>query len=182
VLVAVIHDALVVSGDADGPLFQFSQDALTTLLSDPRDITLSACILETQDITILDKDISNIIEYFILRPTSKGAVVLLEITTLTKSTKITITHWYLLSMNDLRFHDLLGDSNTCRRAVSLFNHSEYLLNCLDWDFALNNISSIKTINAICSKNTTLCLYYFLLSKSLFDEKAKSSLNIANFAQ
>ena len=131
-LVTVIHDALVVPGDANGPLFQFSQDALTTLLSDPRNIAFCACILETQGITILDKDISNVIKYFILRPTSEGAVVLLQISTLTKSTEIAITHWHLLSMINFWFRNLLRDNDcACLRAISLLNHSKYLFNCLD---------------------------------------------------
>ena len=53
----VVHHALVVPGDSNGPLLKLAHDTLATLLGHPRDVTLSACVLVAKLVAILEPDV-----------------------------------------------------------------------------------------------------------------------------
>jgi hypothetical protein len=61
-LEVVVHDTLVVPSDSNTPLFKLTYNTLASLLGYSRNIALSACVLETQVISISYKNIPDCVE------------------------------------------------------------------------------------------------------------------------
>lgn len=57
------------------------------------------------------------------------------------------------------------------------NHVHNLFDGPHRDFALGDICSVKTVDAICSENATLLLDDFLLAKSFLDKEPEFRLNV-----
>ena len=162
----IIYDTLVVTGDTNTPLLQFTQDSLATLFSDPRNIALSACVLEWEAVTVPNEDVSNSIKYWSRRASREYSLrMVAEIEVIARS-KPSIITW------DCG----LGSGLT----INLSDHIQDLFNTPHSNLRLSYVCSIKAIDAVGSKDALLLFFVLLVLKPFFDKKAKFGLNVSNF--
>lgn len=164
-LEVIVDHALVEACDTDGVLLELADQALTSLTSHARNITLSARVLDAQMVAVINEAILHVIEYGAGRSASKHTRRILLIQRLRRL----VVGGHLLQLS------------TALLLIEFTNVLENLLDGTHGYFGLRHIRPVQTVDTVRAEHTSLLFEYALAPKALLDEEAEAILHIPNLA-